>query len=119
MASANLLMTLLTFEAVFITLFSMFSVNAGCKLGFTSAQAIYSAPSPSGVETAGATWLDVIYGVLVGIGRTIVMIINAFVVFGQVITGLGMGCGFPTWFVTVFQIPILITIIYLVIPFVK
>lgn len=109
MNSAHLLLYLIVFETAFATLFSLYTSTA-CSMGLTLET--IAAPSLSGIEGTLA-------GVLVGIANIIVFIINGFISFGRLFTGIGMTCGFPSWYIPIFQIPILLTIIYLCIPFVK
>jgi hypothetical protein len=109
MASADTLLTLILFESIFITLFGMYA-STTCTLGLSIH--FLAAPSASGV-------VGTLEGVLVGLANLILFVINAFVVFAELISGVGVNCGFPSWYITIFQLPILITVIYLCIPFVK
>jgi hypothetical protein len=109
MASADMLLRLIVFEVVFVTLFSMYTLTS-CELGLKIH--VLSPPTATGIYGS-------IIGVLTGIANFFIFIINAFVVFGELFTGIGLNCGFPSWYVSVFQIPILIAIIYLIVPFVK
>jgi hypothetical protein len=107
-ASAETLMFLIFYEAAFIFIYGLYS-SAYC---YNFAANLIPVPDTSGVG------FD-LFGVLVGIGKLIIQFINGLIYFGSLITGLGINCGFPSWYVSVVQIPILVTIIYLFVPFIK
>lgn len=103
MASADLLLYILLFELVFATLFGLYS-SSECSMGIT----LTMPPQP----TSESDWLGMIFSILVYLGNGIIRLF-------QILTGIGIDCGFPWWFITIFQSAIFITAIYLLIPWIK
>jgi hypothetical protein len=111
---AGLLFSLIVFESLFMFLFSMYA-HRSCSLGLSLPK--YTPPAMTGT---GAVWvIEAIYNFFWNLGQLLITIVNLLVIIAQLFTGLGLNCGFPTWWFTLFQIPIGITIFYLIVPFVK
>jgi len=127
--SANLLFTLIVYEAAFVAIFGLYA-SVNCSLGLTKPlfktfEIPTTSPPPICFDLLilGEHCIPNIFQYFVNfvkmIANTIIWVINGLVTFGRLITGIGLGCGYPTWYVSIIQIPILITIIYLCIPFIK
>lgn len=107
--NASLLMSLVMFEAVFVALYALYTLSS-CSLGLS----LMTLPIP---DTSGID--GTLFGILAGFGKLIIYFINGLILLGRLVTGIGFNCGYPGWYVSIIQIPILITIIYLLIPFIK
>jgi hypothetical protein len=110
--SPNLLLSIIIFESVFTMIFGLFTVST-CSMGLTA-----GAITPPSVPDIGGIVGD-IAGFFIGIAKFMVWVINGLIILAKLFTGLGMNCGFPTWYVSIIQIPLLITTVYLLIPFIK
>jgi len=108
----NLLLSIIIFESVFTTLFGLFTSSV-CSMGLTAG----TFPPPPAPSSGGI--IGTLEGILAGLARVFVWIINGIIILVKLFTGFGMNCGFPTWYVSIIQIPLLIVTIYLLIPFIK
>jgi hypothetical protein len=127
--SANLLFALIVYEAAFVAIFGLYSATT-CSLGLTKPllkkfEIPTASPPPICFDLLilGKHCIPNVFVYIVNffkmVANVFVWIANGITIFIRLLTGIGMGCGYPTWYVSIIQIPILITIIYLFIPFIK
>jgi hypothetical protein len=113
--NASLLMKLAFFEIFFVTLFGMYVANT-CNFHVAEPNI-----QPMQVSSCSSGFTCSVTHFFSSVVSTIKSIAHAMSYFLTVLTGLnlvGANCGFPTWFVSFFQIPILLGIVYLIIELV-
>lgn len=113
--NASLLMKLVFFEIFFVSLFGLFVSNT---CGTHISEPKLTAPQASSCESGFTCSVTHFFSSAISFFKSIGHAMGYFL---TILTGLnlvGANCGFPTWFVSFFQIPILIGVVYLIIELV-